>query len=153
MDSLRGLSNSPPDCSPDFSTKQLCHRGNDHPTNGSQNLFRLGAPTNFDRSAVLIAPFICHWQRSQTNHFSSASATQKRLAKASSFARILNSRTVDSLLNYRTVPRTVLPISCGLRPAKSEFVSNPPEQIKIPSRQKPTRYFWWAEVDSNHRSR
>ena len=30
--------------------------------------FRLGAPTNFDRSAVLIVRFICHWQRSQTNH-------------------------------------------------------------------------------------
>ncbi len=29
--------------------------------------YRLGAPTNFDRSAVLIAPFISHWERSQTN--------------------------------------------------------------------------------------
>ena len=51
--------------------KKRCLRGNGHPTNGSQNLFRLGAPTNFDRSAVLIAPFISHWERSQTNHFKS----------------------------------------------------------------------------------
>jgi len=39
-------------------------------TNGSQNLFRLGAPTNFDRSAVLFVRFICHRQRSQTNRHS-----------------------------------------------------------------------------------
>jgi hypothetical protein len=43
--------------------------------------YRLGAPTNFDRSAVLIAPFICHWQRLQTNRFKSCLLKiEKRMA-------------------------------------------------------------------------
>jgi hypothetical protein len=33
--------------------------------------YRLGAPTNFDRSAVLFALFISHCERSQTNRFKS----------------------------------------------------------------------------------
>ena len=38
--------------------------------------FRLGAPTNFDRSAVLFALFISHCERSQTNRFNSPILTK-----------------------------------------------------------------------------